>query len=132
MADHQTGQLVVTRRVVGPQRRSGPGRRRLLTMSRPQSGNRKALYIVGGVLAVVVLAVISYVYFQKGGTSASSSDLAYPTQVQGSVVIAGKGSGTTIDVYEDFLCPICGRFESQNGAALAQAISDGKVQVKYH
>jgi protein-disulfide isomerase len=101
-------------------------------MSRPQGGgNRKALYIVGGVLAVVVLAVISYVYFQKDGTPGAASH-DYSTQVSGAVVIAGKSAATTIDVYEDFLCPICGRFESKNGAALAEAISSGKAQVKYH
>ena len=36
----------------------------------------------------------------------------YPTQVQGAVVTAGKAAPATVDVYEDFLCPICARFES--------------------
>jgi protein-disulfide isomerase len=93
-------------------------------------GNRKALYIVGGVLAVVVLAAISYVFFQKGSTGSSSA--SYTTQVQGAVVVAGKSAATKIDVYEDFLCPICGRFESTNGASIREAIADGKVQVRYH
>ena len=94
-------------------------------------GNRKALYIVGGVLLVVVLGAISYLYFQKGATGTSSS-ASYTTQVQGAVVTAGKSAATKIDVYEDLLCPHCARFESNNGAALREAIADGKVQVRYH
>jgi protein-disulfide isomerase len=103
-------------------------------MAGAQSGNRKALLIVAGVLAVVVLAAISFVYFKKdpsttasGGTSAT-----YTTSVQGAVVIAGKSAPTTVDVYEDFLCPICGRFESNYHADIATAIEDGKIQVKFH
>jgi protein-disulfide isomerase len=94
-------------------------------------GNRKALYIVGGVLLVVVLGALSYAFFQKSSTSSSSS-ASYTTQVQGAVVIAGKSAATKVDIYEDFLCPICGRFESTDGAAIRQAIADGKVQVRYH
>jgi protein-disulfide isomerase len=94
-------------------------------------GNRKALLIVGGVLAVVILGAISYVYFQKSSTGSSSS-ATYTTQVQGAVVIAGKSAANKVDVYEDFLCPICGRFESTDGATLRQAIADGKIQVRYH
>jgi len=94
-------------------------------------GNRKALYIVGGVLLVVVLAAVSYVFFQKSPT-ASSSSATYTTQVKGAVVTAGKAAPATVDIYEDFLCPICGRFESKNGADIRQAIADGKIQVRYH
>ncbi|MDQ2706666.1 MAG: DsbA family protein [Actinomycetota bacterium] len=100
-------------------------------MTSPQSNNRKALYIVGGVLAVVVLGALSFAYFRKvgGGVGPVAS---YSTQVQGVVVVAGKSAGTTVDVYEDLVCPVCGRFESRDGAVLAKAVEDGKVQVKYH
>lgn len=94
-------------------------------------GNRKALLIVGGVLAVVILAAISYVYFQKGSTTTGSS-ASYTTQVQGAVVVAGKSAANKVDIYEDFLCPICGRFESNDGADIRQAVADGKIQVRYH
>lgn len=94
-------------------------------------GNRKSLLIVGGVLLVVVLAAVSYVFFQKAPT-ASSSSASYTTQVKGAVVTAGKAAPATVDIYEDFLCPICGRFESNDGADIRQAIADGKIQVRYH
>jgi len=47
-------------------------------------------------------------------------------------VVAGKEAPTKVDVYEDLLCPICGRFESQFGDEMAKGINDGKIQVVYH
>ncbi len=99
-------------------------------MTRPESANRKGLYIVGGVLVFVVLAALSFAFFREGSGTTPTAD--YPTTLQGAVVVAGKSAPTTIDVYEDFLCPICARFESKYSADLGQAIAAGKVQVRYH
>ena len=49
----------------------------------------------------------------------------------GTAFAAGTGT-VTVDVYEDFMCPICGVFEQQSGAALKQLISENKVTVRYH
>lgn len=79
----------------------------------------------------VVLLVLSIKFFPKA-PSGSSSSASYTTQVQGAVVTVGKPATTKLDIYEDFLCPICERFESKNGDSLRQAIADGKMQVRYH
>jgi protein-disulfide isomerase len=50
----------------------------------------------------------------------------------GSTVVAGKPAKNTVDVYEDFLCPYCGQFESRDGDKVIQLINDGKIQVVYH
>lgn len=51
----------------------------------------------------------------------------------GVVVTVGKaGAKASIDVYADFLCPICGQFEKTYKAGVEQAINDGKLQVRYH
>lgn len=51
----------------------------------------------------------------------------------GVVVTVGKpGAKASIDVYADFLCPICGEFEKQYKSGIEQAINDGKLQVRYH
>ncbi|MFC7658593.1 DsbA family protein [Pseudonocardia benzenivorans] len=42
------------------------------------------------------------------------------------------GRPATIDVYEDFLCPICGQFEHTYGDQIRQAVTDGKLDVRYH
>jgi protein-disulfide isomerase len=38
----------------------------------------------------------------------------------------------TIDVYEDFLCPVCGGFEHEDGEAMRQAVVASKLRVRYH
>jgi protein-disulfide isomerase len=43
------------------------------------------------------------------------------------------GSGpVVIDLYEDFMCPICHEFENQSGATIKQLVSANKVTVRYH
>ncbi|MDR7278968.1 protein-disulfide isomerase [Catenuloplanes atrovinosus] len=49
----------------------------------------------------------------------------------GSGFAVGTGS-VTVDVYEDFMCPACGQFESAAGATLAQLVSENKITVVYH
>ena len=57
----------------------------------------------------------------------------YPVQARGDVVIAGDPDApVTIDVYEDFLCPICGDFEDEYGDRLQQAAASGAATVRYH
>ena len=43
------------------------------------------------------------------------------------------GSGpVVIDLYEDFMCPICHEFETQSGATIKQFVTANKVTVRYH
>ena len=49
------------------------------------------------------------------------------------MVTAGQPTApVTIDVYEDFLCPFCERFETRNSDALTAALNEGKAKVNYH
>jgi protein-disulfide isomerase len=57
----------------------------------------------------------------------------YPVSLQDGVVVAGKpGAPTTVDAYEDFLCPVCGVFESQHASTVQQALNAGRITVRYH
>ncbi|MEV6625462.1 thioredoxin domain-containing protein [Amycolatopsis sp. NPDC051106] len=66
-----------------------------------------------------------------GKTSALAGDVTQKRD--GVVVTVGKaGAKASIDVYADFLCPICGQFEKTYKTDVEQAINDGKLQVRYH
>jgi len=82
---------------------------------------------------VVVFATIFVVLNRPWGSSTQATAASYPVAVDGVVVTAGQASApVTIDVYEDFLCPFCERFETRNADDLTAAMNEGKVKVNYH
>lgn len=102
--------------------------------------------IIIGIVAVVVVAagVIGAVLWTisnrnqtegqainpDGGTSLAADVVQ---KRDGVVVTVGKpGAKATLDVYADFLCPICGDFEKGYKAGIEAAINNGQLQVKYH
>lgn len=115
-----------------------------MAQARTSSGSDRTKVIAGiAVVAVLAVAVIGYVVFQQmkpsnTGTEAipqTSPDhiISAPAVRDGNTVLVGKDSaGVTVDVYEDFLCPICGTFEKTYGADIKKAVEDGKVKVRYH
>ena len=50
---------------------------------------------------------------------------------QGTAFAVGSGP-VTVDIYEDFMCPICREFETASGATLKQLAANGKVTIRYH
>lgn len=57
----------------------------------------------------------------------------YPTHREGVVVVSGSDTApVTIDVYADFLCPVCGQFEHQYGAQIEQKVAQGQLRVRTH
>lgn len=96
-----------------------------------KSGSRTVIYVVVGVVVVVAVLVGWGIAMLRNGSQTQVAG-TYSTTIQGSVVVAGKQAANTVDVYEDTLCPICGRFEANYGGDLTKAINDGKIQVRYH
>jgi protein-disulfide isomerase len=43
------------------------------------------------------------------------------------------GTGpVVVDLYEDFMCPICHNFEDQSGPTIKQLVAANKITVRYH
>ena len=103
---------------------------------RPVTSKNSTLVAVA-VLVLVAIVVIGGVLYQSNrsqprvdgyGTAQKST-----VQVADGVVRVGMPAApVTIDLYEDFLCPVCGQFEKIYGQELAQALDQGKVAVRYH
>jgi protein-disulfide isomerase len=83
---------------------------------------------VAVVLAVAVIVGGVVLLTQRGSTDVAAT---YPTTASGAVVTAGNGP-VVVDVYEDYLCPACERFEQRYGNEMTQALNDGKITVRYH
>jgi protein-disulfide isomerase len=89
--------------------------------------NRTPVIIVGAVLVVAVVVGLTVLL------NRSTSDVvpSYTATASGAVVTAGTGP-VAIDVYEDYLCPACERFEERYGPEITTALNDGQITVRYH
>ncbi|MFI6074022.1 DsbA family protein [Actinoplanes sp. NPDC051343] len=64
---------------------------------------------------------------------ATASKLTVPPGVvdDGTAWKVGDGP-VTVDLYEDFMCPICHEFENQTGATIKQLVQQHKITMRYH
>ena len=85
------------------------------------------------IVAVVVIAVLALVGggVWLAGSFGGDVEPTYSTTADGAVITAGNGP-VVIDVYEDYLCPSCERFEERYGDEITTALNDGRISVRYH
>jgi protein-disulfide isomerase len=98
--------------------------------------------IIGAVIAVVVVVavVVAIVIGNNSkGSSTAASGSAVPIGVVGGtgggiLVNPGKAKSNapTLDVYADFQCPICGRFEKAFGPAVTSMAEAGQIKYVVH
>jgi protein-disulfide isomerase len=96
---------------------------------RRQEARRRNL-MVGGVV-VAILAVVAIGYFISRSLDTSGDVDAPAAGSEFGLTIGPDDAPNEVVIYEDFLCPFCGQFESASRDDLAQLASDGKVQVEY-
>lgn len=106
----------------------------------PQPVSSKTTYALAAVAVVVVAAIVLAVYqWNRGGDTVrndgygSSHDPAVTVALDsdGAVVLGKPNVAKTVDIYEDPLCPACGRLEKIYGQEIAQQIDEGKIAVRY-
>lgn len=113
-----------------------------VTAARGSSGSGDRNKILIGVVVVAVLAagVIGAVLLNKPSEpqaltpAPNLKPLSVPVQRQAdATVLVGEDTAkVTVDVYEDFLCPVCGTFEEKYGDQLRQHVEAGDLRVRYH
>jgi protein-disulfide isomerase len=92
----------------------------------PQKRN-PATTIVAAVLAVAVLVGLTVWWISSFGRV----EPTYTATASGAVVTAGNGP-VVVDVYSDYLCPSCERFEERYGNELTTALNEGRITVRFH
>jgi protein-disulfide isomerase len=97
--------------------------------------------VIGAVVAVlVVLAVVVAIMIGNSGKSGSAaSGNAVPAGVVGGTgggiqvnPAAAKSNAPTLDIYADFQCPVCGRFEAAFGSAITTMAKAGEIKYVVH
>lgn len=91
------------------------------------------LWTTVGVVAVLVIAGLIGWGVAAGQENDKTANLTTPSVAidDGTAFAVGTGP-VTIDVYEDFMCPACGAFESSAATTIDQLVAAKKVTVRYH
>jgi len=100
-----------------------------------QERRRRRMFQVTIALAVVVaLALVggAVLFNQSRSSGSSSKAIPHGATGQSGGLAFGSKSAPTLDVYEDFQCPVCGQLEAQSGKAITAMARANDVRVVYH
>jgi protein-disulfide isomerase len=90
--------------------------------------------IIGGLVVAIVISLI--VTAGKGNTPETAADkpLITPTSATptGALVVGAAAAPVKLEVYLDYMCPFCGRYERANGKEIDRLIADGTVRLELH
>jgi protein-disulfide isomerase len=107
-----------------------------ITPKRRGPGGLSGTSLVLTIVAVVVIAAIVVgvvVTMNNRASDAAAPAPAYPVARNGAMITAGQAAApVTVDIYEDYLCPYCERFETTYKDELTTALNEGKIKVNYH
>ncbi|GAA2835424.1 thioredoxin domain-containing protein [Kitasatospora sp. CM 4170] len=113
-------------------------------LERLAAQRRRRIVVAVSVVAVLALAGGTTLAISAAGDGKPSADSAAgePTALvvpanatgpDGTVITYGKADAPhTLQVFEDFRCPVCKTFESTNGETVKKLTDDGTVKVEYH
>ncbi|MBF9067245.1 DsbA family protein [Streptacidiphilus fuscans] len=99
---------------------------------------RRKVAIGAAVVAVVAIAAGIGLAVGNGnsGKSAASGPLVVPAHASGpngTVIVYGNPNAKhTLDVWEDFRCPICDKLEKADGPTVQQLADNGTYKIQYH
>ena len=95
---------------------------------------RRSMFIRIGLTAlVVVIAAALFGYIVLGSPEKSKSGDVKAIRVASSNVVKnGDQPKVVLSMYEDFLCPHCGAFETQFGPTIKKMIDSGAVAADYY
>ena len=101
---------------------------------------QRKIRIIGGLVVVVVMAALIAIPLLSNKDAVIPSDSALPKGVTSDTFGVKVGSAwaaanadkiPVLQLWEDFQCPACARFEEASGAAIQGLIDAGKVRVEF-
>lgn len=92
---------------------------------------RRIRTIAAVVVGLVVVVVAAFLVQNLRDSTGEAATPPAGTVDDFGVVVGDAGAPTTITIYEDFQCPICGEFEAEIGEELDAGIEAGTVKVDY-
>ena len=83
-------------------------------------------------LGVVLVAVISLVAWGIVSGVGKAKQAENGVNATYAAVLGQDTAPVTLDVFQDFMCPVCGEFEKANGADVGNLIAAGTVKLRIH
>lgn len=104
------------------------------------SGGANKIVVAAVVIVVAIIAIVVAVIWQQsaatksvvGDGNATPAGVAMGAGFPAPLSADAAAGVPTVDVYEDFQCPACGKLEAELGSTIKQLEADGKVKVVYH
>ncbi|GAA3744386.1 DsbA family protein [Micromonospora maritima] len=98
-------------------------------IAREKRRKRTLWTTIAAVLVLVLAGGIGWAVY----SSQKSNDFTAPPGANdaGTGIVEGGGP-VTIDLYEDYLCPVCKQFQQVNGETINQLVNEGKAKVVFH
>jgi protein-disulfide isomerase len=91
--------------------------------------------IIGGlVVAIVISLIVTAGQGDDPASVATDKPLVVPTSVTqtGAFLVGEAAAPVKLELYLDYMCPFCGRFERTNGGEMDKLIADGTVRLELH
>ena len=93
---------------------------------------RKSL-IIGSAAVAVIVAGTGIGIAVQNSRSTSNAPYVAPANADGTTIVYGNPNAkNTLQVYEDFRCPICDELEKSAGPAVQALADNGTYKIEYH
>ncbi|KPM55457.1 hypothetical protein ACG83_08935 [Frankia sp. R43] len=96
---------------------------------------RRRRTITISVCVAAALLLVGGIGFAVQSARTDTSGALVPVGAAGSdggIVVGDPSAPVTVDVYEDFQCPVCRAFEEQSGDTIGSLMAAKKIKVFYH
>ena len=125
-------------------RGNGAGRPNRSSRAREQAARMRAeqlraarrkrnAWVAAIVVAVLVAAGgIGFAVYQSSRPPTSNVATPAHNVASGGIQFGKASAPATLELYEDFQCPVCRAFEAQSGSTIDQLAAQGKVKVVFH
>jgi protein-disulfide isomerase len=91
--------------------------------------------IIGALVAAIVISIIATAATSTTPQAAPSGKvLVVPAAANsdGALTIGNAAAPVKLEIYLDYMCPFCGRFDRANGTELDKLVADGTARVDLH
>lgn len=90
--------------------------------------------VIVGLLVAIGVTVVNAGKGDSPGSATPTGEVVAPATATagGALAVGNPAAPVRLQVYLDYMCPFCGRFERANGAEIERLVTDGTVRLELH